>query len=475
MKTNKLLALLAMSSLFAFGCKPEPKPEPEEPYVPSTECKLVSLTVVTIDGEKETTLYSNDKVAELVYLPEDIAGLQNATLKVEVSEKATVNVAADQVFNLIAEKPQIVITAEDGVTTDTWTVEAVEATVAVSCEKVDEGVPGTFGISAVNNAGSSICFCGTDKIATINGEVYSFDGTKVGDLNKGDVVPADAQILAVDNDVNGVVVATFGFTAEGVSTTTNDSINYGIVCAWVNGYDQAPVVVYSNKDKAPKEKGNTIGYMHFAGDAKGDCILTTIMGGRGATQGHHVFEFHNGDFSAPTWHMFTAPYPSNDGNWGQTICSATGKVNDTFFIGDSMGNNLGYHVYTRQGVANTSEDVALQGTTMKTVPGVQDAGISDGNAQYGNYSTGNIKAFVFNGVPYVAVASTGWPEVYITIQSNDPSVDEEHYLLETQYFSAAQVVPSVAYVYDQATDTGHVILLGGNLVYARYDITREIL
>ena len=133
-----------------------------------------------------------------------------------------------------------------------------------------------------------------------------------------------------------------------------------------------------------------------------------------------------------------------------------------------------YRTYP-EGVQNTGEDVALQGTTKTTVPGVQGAGIPEGNAQYGNYSTGHIKAFMLNGTPYVITASTGWPEVYITIQSNDPADEENHYLLKTQYFSASQVIPSAAYVYDAANDKGQVLLLGGTIVIARYEIKREIL
>lgn len=479
MKINKLFTLAAVAALCFASCKkddpitPEPTPEPK-PEVKSEECKLIKLVAVTSAGEIEASLFSNEKVAEINYLGEHFEGLKAATLQVEVSPKATTDLKEGKVYDLTTEKVEFTVTAEDGVHKATWKIEAVEAEVVLSCEPVDQNVPGKFGIVDVSKLGSSVAFCGVDKIATINGEVYDFDANKVGDLNM-EGVPAGAIMLSINNDVNGVVIANFGFDKEGNPTTVGDNINYGYVFAWKDGFDKAPIIVYTNVNNEPNNRGNSFGYMNCGGDVNGDFLLCAIFAGRGATTNHHVWEFHNGDFSKPKWHNFKTDYVSNDGNWGQIIAPASGNVNGTFFIGDSMGDNKGYHVYTRQGVQNTGEDVALQGTTKTTVPGVQGAGIPEGNAQYGNYSTGHIKAFMLNGTPYVITASTGWPEVYITIQSNDPADEKNHYLLKTQYFSASQVIPSAAYVYDAANDKGQVLLLGGTIVMARYEIKREIL
>lgn len=479
MKINKLFTLAAVAALCFASCKkddpitPEPTPEPK-PEVKSEECKLIKLVAVTSAGEIEASLFSNEKVAEINYLGEHFEGLKAATLQVEVSPKATTDLKEGKVYDLTTEKVEFTVTAEDGVHKATWKIEAVEAEVVLSCEPVDQNVPGKFGIVDVSKLGSSVAFCGVDKIATINGEVYDFDANKVGDLNM-EGVPAGAIMLSINNDVNGVVIANFGFDKEGNPTTVGDNINYGYVFAWKDGFDKAPIIVYTNVNNEPNNRGNSFGYMNCGGDVNGDFLLCAIFAGRGATTNHHVWEFHNGDFSKPKWHNFRTDYVSNDGNWGQIIAPASGNVNGTFFIGDSMGDNKGYHVYTRQGVQNTGEDVALQGTTKTTVPGVQGAGIPEGNAQYGNYSTGHIKAFMLNGTPYVITASTGWPEVYITIQSNDPADEKNHYLLKTQYFSASQVIPSAAYVYDAANDKGQVLLLGGTIVMARYEIKREIL
>ncbi len=472
MKTSKFLSLIALCGILsAVSCKkettdPEPDPTPA-PEQKSAECKLLKLVAVTSEGEFEANVYSNEKVAEFTYLPENEEALKNATLKAEISDKATVDLK-ETAYNLIDDAVSFTVTAEDGEHTSVWKVECVEATVIISCDLAYEGVPGKFGISAVSFAGASVAFCGTDKIATINGEVYDFEANLVGKLNM-EGVPEGGVILNINNDVNGVVIATVCFDKDGNPTTNNDDINYGYAYAWKDGYDKAPVCIYNN---AESKSGNLFAYMNCGGDVNGDFLFCSIFGGRGANQSFHVFEYHGGDLSAPKWNQFKTTYTGNDGNWGATISPATGSTAGTFFIGDSNGENKGYHVYTRDGIEDKGEDVTLYGTTLETVPGVKDNGIPDGNNQYGNYSTGNIKAFTYNGTPCVAAATSGWPQVYLTIQTNDPADEENHYILKTQFFDAAASVPSAAYVYDPASDKGQVLILGGTLVIARYEITR---
>lgn len=471
MKTGKLLSLIALCGILgAVSCKkentdPDPAPEPEKK---SDECRLVKLVAVTSNGEFEAAVYSNEKVAEFSYLLDYKEALKSATLKAEISEKATIDLVSDKVYNLMDDAVSFTITAEDGVHTSVWKVECVEAEVKITCEPAYVGVPGKFGINSVSLAGASVAFCGTDKIATINGEVYDFEANLVGKLNR-DGIPEGASFLNINNDVNGVVVATVCFDKDDNPTTNNDDIKYGYAYAWKDGYDKAPVCIYNNVES---KSGNLFGYMNCGGDVTGDFLLCTIFGGRGIDQSFHVFEYHSGDFTAPKWNQFATKYVTNDGNWGATISPASGSIDGTFFIGDSNGDNKGYHVYTRDGIIDNGEDVTLYGTTKETVPGIADAGIPEGNNQYGNYSTGNIKAFTYNGTPCVVAATTGWPQVYLTIQTNDPADEDNHYILKTQFFDASAVVPSAAYVYDPVNDKGQVLLLGGTVVIARYEISR---
>lgn len=481
MKTQKLFALLAMSAMCLFSCNPEKKDGPTpEPEKKSSECRLLSIAAVTADAEVEGSLYTDnaeDLIVEFNYRGEWGEGMKAATLKVEASPKATVDLEEGKVYDFIeGEEVRFTITSEDGEHTTSWRIVSRQANATISCKLADEMLPGNFKIETVSNAGASVAFCGVDKIATINGEVYDFNANKVGDLNM-EGVPEGAIMYNMNNDVNGVVLASFAFDKDGNPTTNADIINYGYVFAWKDGYDKAPTVVYTNVNNEPDNRGNAFAYMNCGGDVNGDFILCAISAGRPATQWHHVWEFQGGISSEPTWHMFATDYVGNDGNWGATISPASGNVNGTFFIGDSNGDNLGYSVYTRQGVTNSGEDVTLYGTS-----GEVDVWGASGSHKYGNYSAGNIKGFMFNGAPYVVVASTGWQDVLITIQSNDPNMETEeadnHYLLRTQKFTAAEVIPSAAYVYDPAGDDGkgigHVLVLGVGKGYAmaRYEIKR---
>ena len=482
MKTRKLFALLAMSAMCLVSCDPEKNDEPTpKPEKKSTECKLLSIAAVTADAEVEGTLYTEnveDLIVEFNYRGEWLDGMKAATLKVVPSPKATVSLEEDKVYDLIdGDEVRFTITSEDGEHTTSWRIVSRQAEATITCELVDEMLPGSFKIESASATGASVAFCGVDKIATINGEVYDFNANKVGDLNM-EGVPAGAIMYNMNNDVNGVVLASFAFDKDGNPTTNGDNINYGYVYAWKDGYDKAPTVVYTNANNEEGNRGNSFAYMNCGGDVNGDFILCAIFGGRNATQSHHVWEFHNGDFSTSTWHHFPTDYAGNDGNWGAIISPASGNVNGTFFVGDSNGDNLGYFVYTRQGTENTGEDVALYGTANE----VEVWGAS-GNHRYGNYSPGNIKGFMYNGTPYVIVASTGWQDLLVTIQSNDPNMETEeadnHYLLRTQKFTAPEVVPSAAYVYNPAgndgTGVGNVLVMGVGKGYAmvRYEIKRS--
>lgn len=486
MKINRLFALLASAAVFAVSCQEkEPVPDnnnnggddEEKPVVKSDKCKLESLTVIGVSGtEYETTLWTNDKVAELSYFPDNCEDLTAVTFKWTVSEKATVDVAEDAVYNLLEDIPTITITAEDGEHSAKWTVEAVEAKVVVAAECVYEGVPSTFGLTYNSTSGASVAFCGTDKIANINGGVYDFEGNFVGNLNY-EGLPAKAKMFNITNDVNGVIIGGFCFDEETGDPILNNDIcrdkkgtNY-IYC-WKDGYDKAPTLIYTTADKPKNERNHNIGYLNCGGDVNGDLIVTTIFEGRSPTaQSYHTFTYHNGDFSKVSWAGFHTDYPGNDGDWFGVLSPASGDINGTFFLLDSEGDNHGMQLYVREGVAKPEGgDLSLEGT----VTDITDKEHS-GTTGYGNYSTGNIKAFIYNGIPCVAVASTGWPSVYLTIQTCDPTDEDSHYILRTQVYPAAATTPSTAYVYDPATDTGHVLLLGGLDVIARYEIKRTVI
>ena len=87
---------------------------------------------------------------------------------------------------------------------------------------------------------------------------------------------------------------------------------------------------------------------------------------------------------------------------------------------------------------------------------------------YGNYSTGSAKALLIDGVPYVAVASSGWTQVYLTIQPVDPNAD---YIIPTVSYSGAEVFPSVGAYYDTESGNVYVAMLSPNNQIVLYTVS----
>jgi hypothetical protein len=149
-------------------------------------------------------------------------------------------------------------------------------------------------------------------------------------------------------------------------------------------------------------------------------------------------------------------------------------------MGDSGNASSAFYVYD-EGLsafqAGNANEVALRGGVSWTT---WDA---DGRwFGYGNFSTGHVRAFVYNGQKYVIACSGSWPCNWITIQkannlteddaaTEDVDESKQNYLLETDIIEgAAQCYPCCAYVYDPATGTGHVIYLSQSSAAVAYDI-----
>lgn len=483
MKANRFFAILAAASMVAVAScnkEPNPKPDPEkpdpekpDPVVLKTEANLISVVAVINGEEEKATIYKNDKVAEFIYLPELESLYRSATLKVTVSEGAKINLQADQPYDLVA-KVALEITSEDGKTTNKFSIEAVPAQVKIACQPVWDGgfkTAGAAGLPRVSMNGVSVAFCGTDKFVYLDGTVVDFNCNKVGQLNLDGTLAAggEAHIYALDNDVNGVVIAQ-------VRTELLEEVTACEFYAWVNGYDKAPV-----KFLVPEVPFGSSGFRFFSvgGDVNGKFILTAVTGGRGATTMHHVYEYPSGITGEPVWHAFNTPYVSNDGCWAQSITPVSGNIDDTFFIADSNGENRGYHLYARQGIED-SGDTVLYGTVWEDGLAEAPAEGDEFNHEYGNFSLGAARGFQYSGVDYVAAFTTGWPCTYLTIQTANPD-DEDHYLLRSQKFDGcSQAAPSGAYIYNPATDKGYIVMVTGEYSagtpygVALYEISREI-
>lgn len=489
---NLILAGLALTALLA-ACKKEEAPvtpvTPEEPK--STECKLTSFTVtsgiVSIDGFIDPTA----KTIELSYMPNEFEALKSATAEVKISDKATISpdptVATDYT---VEGGVQYTVTAEDGVTTSVYTVSVAAAEFKESANKIWSKTYGDLGLAATTTNQCGVAFCDLEHFATSDLGVYDLDGNKVGAVDvTGIGLASGQQFRCMTNDDNGVLVA---MTLH-KETVGENEVDLTRFWAWLEGYSAAPTLIYG-----PGELGAEPGYMSVAGDVKGDFILS-FRTNAGSPQMHHVLVFKGGKYfegenSAATWAGPMIQHPGNDGCWGQMLSFFTNNTEDGFVCWDSVdsaemgdtGNaSSAFYVYN-EGLsaftAGSATELALKGGVTWTNWN------ADGRwFNYGNFSTGHVRAFVYNGQKYIVACSASWPNAWITIQKadnvavDDPDTEdvdesESNYLLPTDMIeNSGETYPCSAYVYDPATGTGHVICLAQSAAAVRYDLVTETL
>ncbi|MGN1226914.1 MAG: hypothetical protein ACI4TL_06740, partial [Candidatus Cryptobacteroides sp.] len=188
-------------------------------------------------------------------------------------------------------------------------------------------------------------------------------------------------------------------------------------------------------------------------------------------------------------------HPSNDGCWGQQLSFFSGDPEDGFVCWDSLaaaeyeetGNASsafyvydGLTAYEQQFNAGEVNETALKGGVTWA-----DWESEPCHFQYGNFSTGHARAFIYNGQKYVLASSSSWPCNWITIQKADNLVEDDdttddidesaaNYFLPTwQIADAAAAYPSGAYVYDPATGTGHVLVASQNTCVVAFDMITD--
>lgn len=488
LRTVSVLMLLVLA---ACGKKEpsQPEPNPEPSVEKSKECKLLSFSVKGDRIEIKGELYNEDKVVELVYLAEELPLLANVTATATFSEKATI--APDPATVKDFSKDQaFTITAEDGKTTAQWTVKPVLAKMTVEVGKTWSKTLKELGIENFTKfAGNQIAFCAVDKYAAANKTVYNLDGTKAGDLNVGGM-GADPVLVSLGNDVKGRLVATVGFGDAAYSTPCVDAngIKSTQIWLWKDGWDKAPVKIYENP-------ADVAMFMNVGGNWDDNMIVTASSPSRNCN--HHVWVFENGVLNKGAWEFFKTGFEGEatcintliqGTTAGENICPMDGTKDGTFVWAHALPKITvaeggwdrcgGSVVATREGTKGT--DKHLRGTIWadKLAAKQQHGGIYE----FGNVEIcANIKGFAFNGEDYVAVTHVGWDKAYVTVINMTQSTEEEtKYLLRTQPTPLNAGIPAVAYVYDAAKDTGHILVLFGvgtkdtaDPFMALYDVTRK--
>ena len=308
--------------------------------------------------------------------------------------------------------------AEDGVTTTEYELKAVvaEAGISMVWEKTD------IEMGLANASSGVIAFCAKDKFVVASGKVYDLEGAYVGELNKTGISGA---LNTLSNDENGVLVA-------------YEQGNPMNVWAWYDGYDQAPTYLFN------------VGadYSQY-GSITGDLNTGVVMSWRAAVSGAQTFQtvlYKKGDAEFSAWAILETKQPGNDGNWG-TMASACNYDenkwgNVVFGIWDSFGG--GAKVYTTIGTRNDNEVVAIT----NDLPG----------NGWGNYTTGSIRGFQWNGLNCIAACTTGWPACYLTIVNADNG--EIIYGSETYSYASGShsELPQAAYVYDETKECGYLLM-----------------
>ena len=474
MKTKSLFAFLAAASLavaFSACQKEEPKPEPQpEPTPLSAEAKLLKFDVTGVNENGKTitiegAVFEKEKVVELSYLPEDLPALKAATkVEYKISEKATIAPDPTTLTDFSVENGvKFTVTAEDGKTAVEYTVLAKAAQFNVKVSQIWNKTYGELQIAAHPFYSSGIAFTGRN-FATADGSVFDLDGKKIGKLNFTGVPTSDQDkfvLIDMTNDVNGVLLATVGLTADGGVPKRGDDIKTTKFYVWLDGWDKAPQLIRD-------QEYNFAQYISLAGDLRTKALLTYPAPQRGEDQMHHCILYTDMNWEKAAWKGPKTGLKSSDGCWGQQISFTEPDFNSTFFIWDSQGNNLGSAFYARKGVDGTN--VPLFGTlwTDKIVAKEEHGGSN----QYGNYSVGHARAFKYDGKDYVIASSAGWASSYLTIQSSDPNED---YLLRSVSFEAEESGPCSAYYYDVETGHGIVLYSAKSYFVTRYDIVKEIM
>ena len=449
MKSIKLFLMSIAAMSFAFTSCEEKPTEPEVPPQDElgTEARMTSLTLVS--GDVSVSAYVSGNTMEVAYKANEYELLQNATAEVVISDGATIEPDPATPRDYTVEGGvTFTVTSEDGNTENTYTVTLIEASPVITATATWEKTVGELGLPTYSRGNVGIAFSG-NNIVTYDTQVFDLTGSPVGKLNLTGVEGAsdsNFQLASLTNDANGVLVATVGLDASGAYVASGPTQTR--FYAWMDGYDQAPTLIHSD------DAYDFSVYMSVAGDVKGDAVLT-FCAGRDATQMHHVYGVTGGDWTNKTWSTVTMQYPGNDGNWGQGLTFLSGDPEGAFVMYDSRGDNQGLQIcYYENGV-----ETRLSGTL---------EGEYGGSDLYGNYSQGSAKAFMIDGVPYVAVASSGWVSTYLTVQ---PTNTEDEVILPTVTLGGAEVFPSVGVYYDSEAGNAYVAMLSPNSQVVLYTIS----
>ncbi|MBR1872226.1 MAG: DUF5018 domain-containing protein [Bacteroidales bacterium] len=463
------------------GTSVDPSAEP----VKSNKCDIVSFAVL-VDGNKvEADISAVEKKVVIAYAPEYADGVKSALAEYTLSEGATISPDPAKEALDYTKDLSFTITAQDGTTTKAYSVSSRQFEVTLRVNKISGAQFSQLKVAAAQDFDQNypmVAFCGVDKFATPDLQVFDLDFNKVGDMNK-EGIPANWYVTSITSDANGVVLATLSQTTD--TPTAIDNYREGGIYIWKDGWDQKPYEFWKlgpedNTPQFPNGKNNDFCEIAIGGTVDSDCVITTYhwLGwkenpGEGM---YNCWAVKGGDLANPSYTVAKTLHTATDGNCWQMLAPVSGDINGLFICCDTDEERNCLAVYVQQGIAPTSDD-ELFGSLTSDFVGEEGA---EGATQYGNFRVGHVYPVNYHGDEFVIVSSAFWDGGYITIQTLDPT-DDVHFIYPTNYvdkelpFNAPRV--SSAAIFDAEKDVVNIMFCNarfGGSVY-RYEISRELI
>ena len=131
------------------------------------------------------------------------------------------------------------------------------------------------------------------------------------------------------------------------------------------------------------------------------------------------------------------------------VSACSGEVSGTWFMWDAVAG--GHNVLTWEGWDGTSS------LNLKQIPGAAPNGPNN----WGNYTKGSIRAFMFNEKAYAAVFTTGWPCTYVSIVDSNGEflLNPAEATLNYAISDANPYCPVGTFVYNEKENCGYVYVL----------------
>ena len=461
---KKVLSVFAiLAAIVSCGKQgPEGPDGPDEPKEELTGADILSFTLVAGEQKIEATVSSYEKRVLIVYMPEQIGLLANASAEVTLSKGATISPDPSQPRDYSVDQVFTVVSGDES-NHKSFVVSSEEAKVVNNAKKTWAKSYGSLGITdqVFDQGQSQIGFCDFDKFVTHEGSVFDLEGKKLGKINTSGI-PAGWGLISLANDDKGRFIATFGNGYE--LRNMVDVNNEGAIYIWKDGYDSAPTELYRfNEAGIPVYPQYYWGRsdcssLSASGDYDGKLMVTTLhfadVAIEGVTTGlHNVLLFDKGELS--DFRVFDSRQTLGDGNWTQMISPAEASFEGSFVIGDSNRTGVGYGAFVRKSFDNLAEDYELVGA-VDEIPGWDPDASYPGLYGYGNYSVGHVKAFKWFGTDAAIITSTFWEGAFITVRPLDT---ELKFIVPTEIVSNLhEIRASSAYVFNPADQTGYIVI-----------------